>query len=108
MIPSRILFKDSTVYAIIIPSLIALVILIAALSSFYYIIVSYAQTLSATTFPRPIFYQLRNEPSYAITIPFSSSGNSTFDPPDVSIPLRMTIIWNDDTLQIPNNFYILL
>jgi hypothetical protein len=71
VVPSRILFKDSTVYAIIIQSLIALVILIAALSSFYYIIApsSYAQTLSATTFPHPTFYQLRNEPSYAITIP---------------------------------------
>jgi hypothetical protein len=54
--------------------------------------------LAGTTFPPPIFYKLRNIPSYAITIPFTSSGISNFDPADISIPLGMTVIWfNDDT-----------
>jgi plastocyanin len=57
----------------------------------------YAQNLAQTTFPPPIFYQLKKEPSYAIVIPFSSIGKSTFDPINVSIPLGMTVIWfNDD------------
>jgi plastocyanin len=56
------------------------------------------QPLAGTTFPPPIFYKLRNIPSYAITIPFSSPGFSNFDPSDVSIPIGMTIIWfNDDS-----------
>jgi plastocyanin len=45
----------------------------------------------------PTTYQLRKEPSYAVTIPYISTGKSSFDPIDVSIPLGMTIIWfNDD------------
>jgi plastocyanin len=55
-------------------------------------------SLSATTFPPPIFYQLRNQPSYAVTIPFSSFGTPQFEPADVSIPTGMTVIWfNDDS-----------
>src|SRR5919198_2645008 len=54
------------------------------------------QPLAGTTFPPPIFYKLRNIPSYAITIPFSSPGFSNFDPADVSIPLGMTVIWFND------------
>jgi plastocyanin len=66
---------------------------------------SYAQentspTLSGTTFPPPIFYQLRNQPSYVITIPFNSQGKPPFEPADVSIPTGMTIMWfNDDNGQ---------
>jgi plastocyanin len=42
-------------------------------------------------------YQLKNVPSYAIVIPFSSSGNSAFEPAEVSIPVGMTVIWfNND------------
>lgn len=58
-----------------------------------YLKLSYAQT----TFPPPVFLQLRNIPSYAITIPFSRLGNSAFQPSDVAIPIGMTVIWfNDD------------
>jgi plastocyanin len=53
-------------------------------------------SLAGTTFPPPIFYKLRNIPSYAITIPFSSSGFTNFDAADVSIPVGMTIIWFND------------
>ena len=52
--------------------------------------------LTGTTFPPPIFYKLRNIPSYSITIPFSSSNFSNFDPADVSIPVGMTLIWFND------------
>jgi hypothetical protein len=47
--------------------------------------------LAGTTFPPPIFYKLRNIPSYAITIPFSSSGFSIFEPTDISIPIQNKI-----------------
>jgi hypothetical protein len=54
-------------------------------------------TPSGTSFPPPIFYQLRDIPSYVITIPFSSLGKSPFEPAEVNIPVGMTIIWfNDD------------
>jgi hypothetical protein len=50
-----------------------------------------------TNFPPPVFYQLRDEPSYLIDIPFSSAGLSSYDPPEISIPTGMTVIWfNDD------------
>jgi plastocyanin len=56
-----------------------------------------AQTLSGTTFPPPIFYRLRSEPSYAITIPFTSLGKSPYEPSEISILVGMTVIWfNDD------------
>ena len=52
---------------------------------------------SETNFPPPIFYKLRAEPSYVIDIPFSSTGVSTYDPSEISIPTGMTVIWfNDD------------
>jgi plastocyanin len=67
------------------------------ISPLFYTATLYAQGLAQTTFPPPIFYQLRKEPSYAITIPFSSTGKSSFNPIDVSIPIGMTVIWfNDD------------
>lgn len=56
---------------------------------------SYAQ--KPATFPPPILYQLKDIPSYAITIPYSSQGNSHFEPGEVNIPLGMTVIWfNND------------
>ena len=49
------------------------------------------------TFPPPILYQLKDIPSYAIMIPFSSSGESHFEPSEVNIPLGMTVVWfNND------------
>lgn len=55
----------------------------------------YAQT--PATFPPPILYQLKDIPSYAIMIPFTSSGESHFEPSEVNIPLGMTVIWfNND------------
>ena len=42
----------------------------------------------------------RNIPVYAITIPFSSEGKSTFEPKEISIPTGMTVIWfNNDNEQ---------
>jgi hypothetical protein len=43
--------------------------------------------LAGTTFPPPIFYTLRSQPDYAINIPFSSEGKSTFEPKHTN--------WND-------------
>jgi plastocyanin len=72
-------------------------VVMTLISPLFYTTALYAQGLAQTTFPPPIFYQLRNEPSYAITIPYSSTGKSSFDPIDVSIPIGMTVIWfNDD------------
>ena len=47
-----------------------------------YIGLSYAQT----TFPSPVFLKLRDIPSYAITIPFSASGNSHLNPQKYPFP----------------------
>jgi plastocyanin len=39
----------------------------------------------------------REDPSYAINIPFSDLGFSPFEPSDISIPANMTVIWfNED------------
>jgi plastocyanin len=41
--------------------------------------------------------QARQDPSYAINIPFSDLGYSPFEPFGISIPANMTVIWfNDD------------
>lgn len=96
-------------------TLILLIVLIGSLS-FYHYKTLYAQvntplTLSSTTFPPPIFYHLRNIPSYAITIPFNSLGKSPFEPAEVNIPVGMTVIWfNDDSGEhsvttLPNSSY---
>jgi plastocyanin len=67
--------------------------------------------LAGTTFPPPIFYTLRSQPDYAINIPFSSEGKSTFEPKEISIPTGMTVIWfNNDNGQhtittLRNNTY---
>jgi plastocyanin len=48
-------------------------------------------------FPPTIFLQLRDIPSYTITIPFSELKGSSFTPNHISIPSGMTVIWfNDD------------
>ena len=68
-------------------------ILLIALYSAPYSRLSYAQT----TFPPPIFLQLREIPSYSVIIPFTNLGNSQFHPSDIAIPVGMTVIWfNDD------------
>lgn len=77
--------------------LVLLPVILVLISPIFYTARLYAQDLAQTTFPPPIFYQLGKEPSYSITIPFSSTGKSTFDPIDVSITIGMTVIWfNDD------------
>lgn len=54
-------------------------------------------TYAQTTFPPPLFLQLRSIPSYAVTIPFSTSGNSPYQPSEIAIPVGMTVVWfNDD------------
>jgi plastocyanin len=43
------------------------------------------------------YEQAREDPSYAINIPFSELGFSPFEPSDISIPANMTVIWfNED------------
>jgi plastocyanin len=84
-------FKNQTSTAALLFLLIAIAVVASPL---LYSKIAYA----AGTFPPGIFYNLRSIPSYAITIPFSSSGKPPFEPADISIPLGMTIIWfNDDT-----------
>ena len=89
--------RNSTKTALLRKLFILLSIILVVISPIFFTGALYAQGLAQTTFPPPIFYQLRKEPSYAITIPYSSTGKSSFDPIDVSIPLGMTVIWfNDD------------
>ncbi|MGH9925489.1 MAG: cupredoxin domain-containing protein, partial [Nitrososphaeraceae archaeon] len=43
------------------------------------------------------YEQAREDPSYAINIPFSELGFTAFEPSDISIPANMGVIWfNDD------------
>jgi hypothetical protein len=100
IVVNLVLVKNSTT-AVAITALILLSLMVLALDSPLFYVKSYAQQQSSlaggSTFPPLIFYKLRNIPSYAITIPFTTLGFSSYDPPDVSIPLGMTIIWfNDD------------
>jgi plastocyanin len=84
-------FKNQTSTAVLLFLLIALAVVASPL---LYSKIAYA----AGTFPPGILYNLRAIPSYAITIPYSSLTQSSFEPADVSIPLGMTVIWfNDDT-----------
>jgi plastocyanin len=47
--------------------------------------------------PPPGYEEVREIPSYAIRIPFSNDGRSSFEPATVAIPATMTVIWfNDD------------
>ena len=47
--------------------------------------------------PPPGYEQIREIPSYAIRIPFSQDGRSSFEPATIAIPVNMTLIWfNDD------------
>jgi len=56
-----------------------------------------SHSLTATTFPPPIFYTIRGQPSYEISIPFSSGEKATFQPQYVNLPAGMTVIWfNND------------
>ena len=41
-----------------------------------YIGMAHAQTLAGTNFPPPIFYTIRDQPSYEISIPFTSTGKA--------------------------------
>src|SRR3712207_7286501 len=44
-----------------------------------------------------LYEQAREDPSYAINIPFTDLGFSPFEPSDISIPANMTVIWfNED------------
>ena len=46
------------------------------------------------------YEQAREDPSYAIDIPFSDLGSSTFEPSGISIPANMGVVWfNDDDSQ---------
>lgn len=43
------------------------------------------------------YEQAREDPSYAINIPFTELGFSSFEPSEISIPANMTVIWfNED------------
>src|SRR5215213_11294658 len=43
------------------------------------------------------YEQAREDPSYAINIPFSELGYSPFEPSGISIPVNMGVIWfNED------------
>ncbi len=43
------------------------------------------------------YAQAREDPSYAVTIPFTDLGASQFEPQAISIPANMTVIWfNED------------
>ena len=56
-----------------------------------------SNSLAQTNFPPPIFYKLRDEPSYTIRIPFAENGRTSYVPSTISIPANMTVIWfNDD------------
>ena len=47
--------------------------------------------------PPPGYEEVREIPSYAIRIPFSNDGRSSFEPATIAIPATMTVIWfNDD------------
>jgi plastocyanin len=47
--------------------------------------------------PQPGYYKAREDPSFAITIPFSEVGYTSFLPTTISIPKDMTVIWfNED------------
>src|SRR5919112_5695182 len=46
------------------------------------------------------YEQAREDPSYAINIPFSELGNLPFEPSEISIPANMGVVWfNDDDSQ---------
>jgi plastocyanin len=75
---------------------------------------AYAQHVSGlagTTFPPPVFYTIRGQPSYEISIPFGGGERSMFEPQYVNIPVGMTVIWfnNDDgdhsVTTLTNNTY---
>ena len=52
-----------------------------------------ANAQKPATFPPPMMYQLKDIPSYAMVIPFTSTGESYFEPAEANVPLGMTVIW---------------
>lgn len=78
-------------------SIIAVILLFLVVPASIHSITKDIYAQKPVTFPPPILYQLKDIPSYAIMIPFSSSGESHFEPAEVNIPLGMTVIWfNND------------
>jgi plastocyanin len=61
---------------------------------------AFSQTTSSTTTlfnPQPGYSQAREDPSFAVHIPFTDLGFSPFLPTTISIPTGMTVIWfNED------------
>jgi plastocyanin len=53
-----------------------------------------------TTFnPPPGYDDAREDPSYAVRIPFTDRNDPAFEPATIAIPIDMTVIWfNDDKL----------
>ena len=97
-VKNLLLLKKLTAPATMITLILLALVVPAIALPLSHFVNTYAQPIAPTTFPPPILYKLRNIPSYAITIPFTSRGLSNYDPPDVSIPIGMTVIWfNDDT-----------
>lgn len=47
----------------------------------------HAQSFVSATFPPPVFCTIRDQPSYEISIPFTSTGKAAFVPTEVSIPV---------------------
>jgi hypothetical protein len=68
--------------------LAAAICLLAVLTIMLYTVpytrLSYAQT----TFPPPVFLQLRNIPSYSVMIPYTTSGIALFEPSEMAIPVE--------------------
>ncbi len=60
-----------------------------------------SQSFAQRTFPPPIFRKLRDKPSYAIRIPFSENGHSSFVPYLIFIPINMTVIWFNEDIGSP-------
>lgn len=90
-------YNKKKIYFISKISVIAAILLILVVPASIHNISNTVYAQRPTTFPPPILYQLKDIPSYAITIPFSSSGESHFEPSEINIPLGMTVIWfNND------------
>jgi plastocyanin len=52
---------------------------------------------SQTFNPQPGYSQVRQDPSYAVRIPFTDLGSAPYEPTTISIPTGMTVIWfNED------------
>ncbi|AIC16262.1 cupredoxin domain-containing protein [Nitrososphaera viennensis] len=80
--------------------LAAAILLAAALSAGTPVQNALSQTNTTTTTafnPQPGYSQAREDPSFAVRIPFTDLGFTSFQPTTISIPTGMTVIWfNDD------------